>query len=164
MRILVLAAAPALLLAACGGETGEAANETAAAAVPVAFPVGEWEVTSTVERIGSTDGTTPAIAAKPGDSATRKACVAEASQLSSLFAPEGVQCTAMSDYARQGRINTAYKCAIPGGVLTPTVNGRYTADTLDVIVDSASMLSGSGDYQMSAKVTGKRLGDCPAAG
>ena len=162
MRKFLVAAAPALLVAACGGDAGEASKE-AEAAVPVDFPVGEWEVTSTVERIGSADGTTPAIAAKPGDSATRKACVADASQLSSLFAPEGVQCTAMSDYARQGRINTAYKCAIPGGYLTPTVNGRYTADTLDVIVDSASMLSGSGDYQMSAKVTGKRLGDCPAS-
>lgn len=165
MRKLGLTIVPALLLAACGGEAQRAGDEAAAEApVPAAFPVGEWEVTSVVERIGSTDGTTPATSAKQGDSATRKACAATAAELSKLFAPEGADCTAMSDYARQGRINTAYKCDIPGGVLTPTVNGRYTADTLEVVVDSASMLSGSGDYQMSAKVTGKRLGDCPAGG
>ena len=160
MPKLVVACVPALILGACGGETGQPANDAAQVAVPAAFPGGQWEVTATVESIGSTDGTTPVIAARKGDSTTRKACVADAKQLDLLFAPEGTKCSALADYARQGRINTAYKCNIPGGVLTPTVNGQYTADTLDVIVDSASMLSGSGDYQMSAKVTGKRLGDC----
>ncbi len=164
MRKLVLAITPALLLAACGGEAPQADNAAAEAVVPAAFPVGEWEVTSTVESVASTDQSTPAISAKKGDAATRNACVANASELSKLFAPEGAKCTAMSDYARQGRINTAYKCDISGGLLTPTVNGRYTADTLEVVVDSASMLSGTGDYQMSAKVAGKRVGDCPAAG
>ena len=51
MRKLVWAAVPALMLGACGGESAPSQNETAAAAVPTAFPVGEWEVTSTVERI-----------------------------------------------------------------------------------------------------------------
>lgn len=161
MRNLVWAVAPALLLGACGDSAPEA-NESAAAAVPAAFPAGEWEVTATVESIASTDQSTPATAAKKGDSATRKVCVADARQLDVLFAPDGADCSALADYARQGRINTAYQCKIAGGVLTPTVNGRYTADTLDVVVDSASMLSGSGDYQMSQKVTGRRLGDCPA--
>lgn len=160
MRKLVMAFGPLLLLAGCGGESETAANEAAEAVVPAAFPVGQWEVTATVESIGSTDGTTPVISAKKGDSTTRKACVADPKQLDMLFAPEGTKCSALADYARQGRINTAYKCNVAGGVLTPTVNGRYTADTLDVIVDSASMLSGSGDYQMSEKVTGKRIGDC----
>lgn len=160
MRRLVIGLGPLLLLAGCGGETETAANAASEAVVPAAFPAGQWEVTTTVESIGSTDGTTPVVSAKKGDSATRKVCVADAKKLDALFAPEGTQCTALADYARQGRINTAYKCTVAGGVLTPTVNGRYTADTLDVIVDSASMLSGSGDYQMSARAVGKRLGDC----
>ena len=92
MRNLVLAALPALMLAGCGGETTPAANETAAAAVPAAFPVGEWEVNSTVERIASTDGSTPAVSATQGDKATRKACVADADELSKLFADEGADC------------------------------------------------------------------------
>lgn len=163
MRKLVTAMVPALLLAACGGEPEPTGNTADAGAVPAAFPVGEWEVTSTVERIGSTDGTTPAISAKAGDAATREACVASASELSKLFAPDGADCTAMSDYARQGRINTAYKCTVKGGVLNVTVNGNYTADSLEVVVDSASMLSGSGDYQLREKVAGRRTGNCPAA-
>lgn len=164
MRKLVTAMVPALLLAACGGGTEPAGNTAETDAVPAAFPVGEWEVTSTVEQISSTDGTTPAIAAKAGDTATRKACVASADELSKLFAPDGADCTAMSDYARQGRVNTAYKCTVKGGVLNVTVNGNYTADTLDGVTDSASMLSGSGDYQLREKVAGRRTGDCPAAG
>ena len=163
MRKLILAAVPALVLAACGGESAPATNEAAAAAVPAAFPVGEWEVSSTVERIASTDGSTPAISAKQGDKATRKACVATADELTKLFADEGADCKVTTTYARQGRINTAYQCKRPGGLTTPTVNGTYTADTLDVTVDTASMLSGTGDYTMSSKVTGKRLGDCAAA-
>lgn len=164
MRELFGYVVPALLLASCGGEAQQAGNAAAEAEVPAAFPAGQWEVTATVESIGSTDNSTPAIAAKAGDSATRSVCVADAKQLQGLFVPEGADCSPLTDYARQGRVNTAYKCTIKGGALNVTVNGNYTADTLDVVADSASMLSGSGDYQMRAKVTGRRTGDCPAAG
>ena len=160
MRKLVLAALPALMLGACGGESSPTANETAAAPVPAAFPVGEWEVNSTVERIASSDGSTPAGSAKQGDKATRKACVADADQLSKLFADEGADCKVTTTYARQGRINTAYQCKRPGGLTTPTVNGRYTADTLDVTVATARRLRGRGAATMRTTVPGTRLGDC----
>ena len=163
MRKLILGLVPALVLTACG-EAEQAGDGAAEAVVPAAFPAGEWELTSTVETIGSTDNSTPVIAAKAGDKATRKACVADGKKLDALFVPEDAKCTPLTDYARQGRVNTAYKCTVAGGALNVTVNGNYTADTLEVVADSASMLSGSGDYQMRAKVTGRRTGDCAASG
>ena len=80
------------MLAGCGGETTPAANEAAAAAVPAAFPVGEWEVNST-----ASSGLHRRMEARPrfrpsSDKATRKACVADADELSKLFADEGADC------------------------------------------------------------------------
>ena len=162
MRTVFMIAAPALLLASCGGEA-EQGNNTAEPAVPTAFPVGEWEVTTTVENVAPTDGSTPATSAKVGDTSTRKACIADSDGLIAVFTPEGSDCSAITDYARQGRINTAYKCNARGGFISPMANGRYTADSFDVQLDTSSQFSGSGDYQMSAKATGRRVGDCPAA-
>ena len=160
MRKLAIFIAPAVLVAACGGEAEQAGNGTADAAVPTAFPVGEWEVTTKVESVASTDQSTPATSAKVGDTSTRKACIADSKALIAMFTPEGGDCSPITDYARQGRINTAYKCSAPGGFTSPMANGRYTANSFEVQLDTSSRLSGSGDYQMSAKVTGKRLGDC----
>ncbi len=152
----MMAFAPALLLAACG----ETEQKPAEPAVPTAFPTGQWEVTSTVESLASTDKSTPAVAAKVGDTATRKACITDAKDLAALFTSAGAKCTTISDYARQGRVNTAYQCPAKGGFTSPMANGRYTADTLEVQLDTSSRFSGAGDFQMREKATGKRLGDC----
>lgn len=157
-----IAIAPLLALVACGGEAPQ--NETAAAPVkPAAFPAGEWEVTSSVESLGSTDKTTPKTSRKEGDSIIRKACVADPKKLEALFTAEGDTCTVQTAFTKNGRINNAYSCRRSGQMLNPTVNGKYTADSFEATVDTATYFSGDGDYQMREKITGKRLGDCPAA-
>lgn len=156
MRNVVLTAIAAAALASCG----EADQPPAETAVPTAFPSGEWEMSSVVESVTSTDQSTPAVAAKAGDKEVRKACIADAKGLAALFTPQGGDCSAISNYARQGRINTAYQCNVKGGQISPMANGRYTADSFEVQLDTSSRLSGSGDYQMRAKATGRRLGNC----
>lgn len=158
MRTIKMLVPALLLLAGCGGEAEPPANS--ADEVPTAFPAGEWEMTATVENLVSTDQSTPATTAKVGDTSTRKACIKDSKALVALFAPEGGDCSALSDYARQGRINTAYACKVRGGLISPMANGRYTADGFEVQLDTSSQLSSSGDYQLRAKATGKRLGDC----
>lgn len=159
MRILVMTAG-ALVVAACGGEAPKAEK----VAPPKTFPTGEWEVTATVDRLISKDGTTPAVKAKQGDAVTRKACVTDPRELAALFVAEGDDCTAQTAFARGGNVNSAYTCKRPGqrGTINPTVYGKYTADTLAITVNTGTQLSGDGDYELTEKLTGKRLGDCPA--
>ncbi len=157
MKKLMIAAAP-LLLVACGTE---APKEEAKAKPPTAMPMGEWEVTATVAKLVSTDNSTPAVKVKEGETWTRKACLKSPEDLAKLMLPEGQNCQSVSNYARQGRINSAFTCRVAGkGDHTPTVAGLYTADTFEAEVSTASMFSGDGDYQMTEKMTGKRLGDC----
>lgn len=155
-----MALAPLLALAACGAEPAK--EKPAATVKPATFPLGEWEVTSSAESLASTDKTTPETSRKVGDSVVRKACVADAKALQALFAAEGDTCTVQTAFTKNGRINNAYSCRRSGQMVNPTVNGKYTADSFEATVDTATYFSGSGDYQMREKVTGKRLGDCPA--
>lgn len=153
--------APALLLAACGGETPAPVEQ---AAKPARLPAGEWEVTSVAESLKSTDNSTPALDRKQGDSVTRKACVAADGKADALLLATGDKCSSTSNYNRDGRINASWTCQRPGnGQLNPAVDGKYTADTFEAVVTTGTWFSGSGDYTLSEKVTARRLGDCPAA-
>jgi hypothetical protein len=162
MKRLIAAGVPLFLLAACGAE---APKEEVVAAVPDSVPAGEWEFTSTVEKLASTDNSTPAFTRAVGSSETVKACIKDGKDLVNVFPTKGDNCTVSTSYTRTGRINTAYACTRPGrpGPLNPTVNGNYTADTMDVTVVTSTMFAGDGDYDLTEKVTAKRLGDCAAS-
>ena len=161
-RLLVIA--PMLALAACGGEA-PVANE--AEAKPATLPAGEWEIASTVETLRSTDNTTPATALRQGETTTSKVCIGEQGGKPDLAAllPESDECTATTVYARNGRVSAAYTCrrASDPGQVMPAMDGNYTADTLEMVVTTGTYFSGTGDYALTQKLNGKRLGDCPAA-
>ena len=161
MKLMGIGAA-ALALAACGSEAPKAEQE---AAPPATFPTGEWEVTSTVDGLTSTDGTTPLVKVKKGDTATRKACITDAKELAALFTAQDDDCKAQTAYARGGNVNSAYTCKRPGqgGTVNPTVYGKYTADSFNITVNTGTQFSGNGDYELREKAVGKRLGDCSAA-
>ena len=157
----ILAAIGALAVAACSGE----APPPPAPAVPARLPAGEWEVTSTVTDLRSTDKTTPATAAKIGDRATARACVAaDGVPPPELFAAPGNTCTAREPYVRNGRMTVQLECTRPGsGKVMAEVSGTFTADTLKGNVGTTSFFAGSGDYHLVQDVTGRRVGECPAA-
>ncbi len=160
MNKMMTAALPLLLLAGCGGEAPK--QEDAAAVVPVSFPAGEWEFTSTVDSVASSDNSTPAYSRKVGSVETTKACIKDGKDLMAVIPTKGDTCTVSTSYTRNGRVNTAYTCKRPGkpGDLNPTANGNYTADSMEVTVVTATLFAGDGDYELTEKVTGKRIGDC----
>ena len=41
-------------------------------------------------------------------------------------------------------------------------DGNYKADSFDVMVTAATKFSGDGDYDLARRLTGKRVGACPA--
>ena len=149
-----------LPLSACGGETAKPAAEDQAP--PTSFPAGEWEVSTLTESLKSADKSTPATIHKAGATLVAKVCAAPGPKPDpALFVETGDKCSTTSAYARNGRVNLAYKCDRPGkGMVMPTIDGNYDSDTFEVAVSTGSYFAGAGDYVMTQRIKGKRLGDC----
>lgn len=162
MKRIVLSAAAAAMLAACS----EAPVQNQAAAVPAKLTPGQYEVTATVASFRSTDGKTPVISVKPGETITSQACVgADGAPPPELFAAKGDVCTVESPYVRNGRMNLTLNCTREGtsGRIMSQVNGKYTADSLNGSAETSTSLYGDGDYQLTTDLAGRRVGECTAA-
>ena len=151
-----------LVLPGCGSEAPAPVPEEKGP--PAIFPAGEWEVTALTETLKSADNFTPATKHKAGSTDVQKICSpAGPKPAAALFADKGDSCTSTSDYAKDGRINMSYNCQRPGhGLLTLTFDGKYDADTFEVEVATGTYFSGQGDYVLTQRLKGKRLGDCAA--
>lgn len=160
MNARYLMVAILLPLSACGGETAKPAAKDKAS--PATFPAGEWEVTTLTESLKSADKSTPATIHKEGATLVAKVCAAPGPKPDpALFVETGDKCSTTSAYARNGRVNLAYKCTRPGrGMVMPTIDGKYDADTFEVASAVGSYFTGDGDYIMTQRIKGKRLGDC----
>jgi hypothetical protein len=159
MRTVVLI--PILLLAGCGEAPAPVAEDKDP---PATFPAGEWEVSTLTESLKSADKSAPATVYKAGATTVAKICSAGPKPDPALFVEKGDSCTATSAYAKRGRINISLNCTRPGhGLVMPAIDGKYEADTFEVAASTGSYFTGAGDYVMSQRIKGKRLGDCPAA-
>ena len=148
-------------LAACSSE----APPPPPAAAPAKLAAGEYEVTATVTGFRSTDGATPVLAAKQGDTVTSRACVgADGAPPPALFAAKGDVCTANNAYVRNGRMNLQLDCTRSGtpGKIMSEVNGSFTADGLKGSMTTNSFIQGTGDYELRADLAGRRVGECSA--
>lgn len=160
MNAHYLMAAMLLPLSACGGETAKPATEDKAP--PAAFPAGEWEVSTLTESLKSADNSTPATIHKAGATKVARVCAAPGPKPDpALFVETGDKCSTTSAYARNGRLNLAYNCTRPGrGMVMPTIDGKYDAATFEVAAAVGSYFKADGDYVMTQRIKGKRLGDC----
>ncbi|HET9460185.1 MAG TPA: DUF3617 family protein [Sphingomicrobium sp.] len=159
MRLIVYAFAA--LLAGCGQES---AVNNGSEQVPAAINPGEYEVTTVVESLRSTDQTTPATKAKAdGKAVTHRACIASDGTVEpAMFSEAGDECRIDSVYARNGRLTLALSCSRPGapGLVAQSVAGTFSADGFEATVETATYLTGAGDYAMRRKMVGKRVGEC----
>lgn len=163
MRNMILLAGAALL-AGCGGEPEQ---KKAAEVRADKLQPGEYEVTGTVKDVRSTDQTTPATALKAGAPLTAvRACVAADGKIDSrMFAETAADaCKQDTAYVRGGRLNVQLNCQRPGnGGVMQLANGTITADSFEAEVLTSTYFSGTGDYSATRALSGKRVGDCPAA-
>ena len=129
---------------------------------PATFPAGEWEVTTLTETLKSADKSTPATIHKAGATIVAKVCAAPGPKPDpALFIETGDKCSTTTAYARNGRVNLAYNCTRPGrGMVMPTIDGKYDANTFEVATAVGSYFKADGDYIMTQRIKGKRLGDC----
>ena len=166
MRTIVLGFAAAGLLAACSGDAAKQAKKEAKAD---ALQPGEYEVTDKVEELRSTDNTTPATAMKVAAAGeaipTSRICVGKDGAIDpKAFAEAGDKCAATGSYMRGGRLSYQFNCTSAGkGGLSQLVDGKFTANSFEVSVSTSTYFGGPGDYALNRTLTGKRVGDCPAA-
>lgn len=161
MRTIVFGLAAAGLLAGCSAEPAPKPQEAVTSLRP-----GEYEITAKIDEMRSTDKTTPATKAKAGDPpTTRRACIAAGGSIApEAFADAGDKCTESSSYLRNGRLNLQLSCNRPGhGQVMELADGSFTADSFEAKLTTATYFQASGDYAMTRTVTGKRVGECPAA-
>ena len=173
MRLLIGVAAAAALSACGGGNDGggnESAGGTAASGSGGAtMQPGQWEMTTTVARMtvpGMPAGMNPPM---PPPSTTRTCLTEEeARQTSANFLNEttgaGEGCTSQNSSMSGGRIQATVQCNRPEGQVRMTMNGQYTATTLEMTHTVQTSMQGGQNVEMEARIAGRRVGECPAGG
>ncbi len=155
MSIIALGA----LLAACEDEppTKEEAAKTLGA--------GEYEISSEVTRLASSDQSVPATKFKQGDKSVARACVgADGKPDMAMFVEAGDKCSVLTSYLGSGRLSIQYQCDRPGkGVVYTNADGSITDTGYEALVNSNTTFAGTGDYQLTRHLTAKRVGACPPA-
>ena len=165
MRSL-MALLPVLVVAACSeGDAG--ASKEAAAPADKTMRAGQWETTTEVTRLTKLDEGAPAIDTPAGTKASFTSCIAEADRKKpapDLFAGEKAECEYKDFYMARGRMNATMSCQLPGvGEVLSSVEGSNDPASFEGTISSTSRLAGSGDVRIDAKISGRRIGDCPAA-
>jgi hypothetical protein len=170
IAVMITAGVGLLALAACSDDSATAPPAETAAVAEKLTP-GEYEVTTTVEELRSTDNTTPLTKLKltaAGDPPlSHRACIAaDGSVATEMFSEAGDSCKVNNSYARNGKINAQLGCSrdgAPGNVMH-SIDGEFTADGFTATVNTGTYFTGSGDYAMRRSLTARRVGACPAAG
>lgn len=165
----MLAAAAAL--SACGGGDGDGNKAAGAAggggggAGGATMQPGEWEMTTTVTNMNVPGMPAGMKAPMPAPQTARNcltpADVAENANFVNESAGEG--CTAQNSSMRGGRIQATVQCNRPEGQMRMTMNGQYTPTTLE-LTQQVQTTAGGQNVEMEARITGRRIGDCPAGG
>lgn len=164
MRAIAFAAV--LALAACS--EGEPPQNNSAAAAAEDLETGQWETVLDVSRVEEVDGAPPMLKLASGDKVARSSCVVaeEASRPAPalLAGMEGARCQYQNIYMSRGRLNASMTCRVgdlPGDVLV-AVEGNYTGGTFEANSTIRTQFTTAGDSVVTAKLTGRRTGDCAA--
>ena len=166
MRTIIVTAAVAVFLGGCGSEA-PVENKASTTRVAALTP-GEYELSWTVVDVKSTDQTTPATSLKAGAPATTsRTCIGPDNAIEpAAFAEGNDKCNANEQYIKNGRMSLQLKCTRSGksGNAMQGIDGDFTADGFEATILGSTGFGGSGDYNMTRKVVGKRVGDCAAEG
>lgn len=172
-------------LAACGSNSDDVALENVSlqeaagkAQAAIKLQPGQWQTTATIGEL-SMPGAPPEVQAAIGKSVARTNTVAdcvtpeEAANPSAqmLTGGQGGQCRYENFSMNGGRMNAVMICSQPGqpGEMRATLTGSYapTQYTMDMAMKMAlpgiaTGATGEQGMSMTARIAGKRLGECAA--
>lgn len=157
-----------LALVACEGSEAPKQAEAPKTAAQELSP-GQWEVTTEVADFAQADKGSPAINTPKGTRATESVCVGEGEgkqpPAALLAGNVDYTCTYGNHYMSSGTLNTQLDCRRKGvsGQVMMSLDGSYTADTLEANQSLTTYLPGDGDVRIMSKLTGRRTGECTAA-
>ena len=165
MRIIIVAAAAALV-AGCGNSSNEKAQAEASA---TALQPGEYALTWSDTQRDPAAKVTPASASDSKTDASpafaERACIsADGAIEPAAFGETGDQCHMVNSYVRNGILNVQVGCTEEGkGTVTHIASGSFTAaDSFDASVETSTDFTGEGNYKMTRKLAAKRVGECTA--
>jgi hypothetical protein len=158
-----LALLPLLILAACsdgGADPAAQSKAKAEAARNLQLASGQFS---------TQDSGPPKINTPVGTKREASACVADGEGKKPnpvlLAGQEDYECEYSNFYMSSGTLNAQLNCRREGlaGEVRMTVDGTYTADTIEAEQSISSFLSGNGDVTMQTRLTARRTGPtCPA--
>ncbi|HYJ31363.1 MAG TPA: DUF3617 domain-containing protein [Allosphingosinicella sp.] len=169
MRLLIGVAA-LVALSACGGGNEGDGNKAAdgkaggGGGSAATMQPGEWEMTTTVTRMNVPGMPAGANAPMPGPQTARTCLTAADVAENANFVNEtaGAGCTSQGGSMSGGRIQANVQCTRPEGQMRMTMNGQYTATTLEMTQQVQTSMPGGQNVEMEARIAGRRVGDCPA--
>ena len=179
MSIRILAAASLIALAGCTGGGGDGNNATASKGDgdvqgqgrvldddDVRLRAGQWETKTEVNAPGM-----PAEVAammKNQAATTTTMCISEEeanrSDANIFTGKKDKNCTTEGFEAKHGRVKGTVTCTGTAGEgrMTMAVDGAFKRDSYEVTTRMDMQGMGSESMKMETRVTGRRLGDCPA--
>ena len=165
MRLLIGIAAAAAASACGGGSDGgnEAGGGKAGGSAGAAMQPGQWEMTTTVTRM-NVPGMPAGVNPTPPPNTSRTCLTAEDVRENANFVSEsaGEGCTSQNASMSGGRIQATIQCNRPEGQMSMTMDGQYTPTTLALTQQIRTSMAGGQNVEMDARMTGRRIGDCPA--
>lgn len=163
------AAIAVLLLAACGGQSGNeqgAEGEAGGAAgASVSLQPGQWEMTTEVVSMNIPNmpaGMTPPM---PPPTTVRTCLTPEQAAAPGgdfiTGSGEGGGCRSENMSMENGRIQGTVQCQAEGGSMTAAVSGQFTPTSYEINQQVETSAEGM-TMEMESRTTGRRVGDCPA--
>ena len=155
------------LLVACGDAGGpEQGKSKADEAKALALAPGQWETVTEVSQLTRMDEGAPKIDTPQGTRIEASHCVADGEGKQPpavlLAGSDAYECKYGNHYMSAGTLNTQLECRREGlnGQVMMSLDGSYTADTIEANHSLSTSLSGTGDVKILSKLTGRRVGDC----
>ena len=167
-----IAAITALLLASCGGESGEdqAAEKGKAAAAGgggggVSMQPGQWEIRTEVVRM-EIPNMPQGMSGPMPPATTVSTCLTpqQASAPSGGFltgSGEGAGCTTENMSMADGRIRGTVQCNQQGSTMRSTMDGQFSPTSFEISQRVETSAQGM-NMNMESRTSGRRVGDCPS--